>query len=239
VRDAVVHAWRGYLRYAADSDDLRPVSRGGDNWLQARATLYDSLDTLYVVGLHAEVGSECFRYVYVVLSALCARKNLTTRCATPFLQFDAAVEEYVDVAVWRSPVRWWLRGVPTSIIFSSKTFEYHIRVVGGLLGAFSVSGRRSLLFAARRAADSVLAAFLDVPNGVPRPHVRAAPPLSVAPLLAGVARILDAARAATDKGQWRTSLAGVCARDCDCCFFCRRVRRISHSRVHACTRAHA
>ena len=39
---------------------------------------------------------------------------------------------------------------------SVSVFEYHIRVVGGLLGAFEVSGDRRLLHAASHAADRVL-----------------------------------------------------------------------------------
>ena len=35
-------------------DDLAPVSRRGVNWLYARATLVDALDSLYVVGLRED-----------------------------------------------------------------------------------------------------------------------------------------------------------------------------------------
>eukprot|EP00960_Hanusia_phi_P049936 759888-Hanusia_phi.AAC.1 len=50
VREAIRHAWTGYLRYGRLGDDLKPVSRGADNWMNARLTLFDSLDTLYISG---------------------------------------------------------------------------------------------------------------------------------------------------------------------------------------------
>ena len=106
--------------------------------MRSRATFYDSLDTLHLVGLESE--------------------------------FEAAVAE-----ISPSVLNLWSPMVPTSVVYPLKTFEYHIRVVGGLLGAFMVSGRRHLLHSARRAADCVLSAF-DEPAHPPRRFIRVAHP---------------------------------------------------------------
>jgi mannosyl-oligosaccharide alpha-1,2-mannosidase len=55
VKDAFLHAYGGYKKYAWAKDELAPVT--GDfktpfcGWA---ATLVDSLDTMYIMGLHAE-----------------------------------------------------------------------------------------------------------------------------------------------------------------------------------------
>jgi mannosyl-oligosaccharide alpha-1,2-mannosidase len=164
VRDAVRHAWNGYLQHAGDADDLKPVSRRGDTWLYTRATMYDGLDTLYVVGLRSE--------------------------------FDAAVAQIKASS----------GAYAGSSVFPSKTFEYHIRTVGGLLGAYSVSGDRVLLREARRAADCVLEAF-GTRNGIPRKHARMAH--WSRPARWAVARFLDRIRAMYDREVWTNSLAGI------------------------------
>jgi mannosyl-oligosaccharide alpha-1,2-mannosidase len=93
-----------------------------------------------------------------------------------------------------------------SSVFPSKTFEYHIRTVGGLLGAYSVSGDRALLREARRAADCVLEAF-RTRNGIPRKHTRMAH--WSRPTRWAVARFLDRVRAMYDAEVWSNSLAGI------------------------------
>lgn len=170
VRDAIQHAWRGYRRYASSSDDLKPLAKVGHQWMYARATFYDSLDLLYLAGLHKD--------------------------------FEEAVAEITSPL---SPWTYWHRGTPTSVVFPVKTFEYHIRVVGGLLGAYALSGRRELLRAAAHAADCVLDSFAT-PNGIPRPFFRVAHPTR-SPLLALVAKLLDSCRVASDRAVWRNYLA--------------------------------
>ena len=55
VRDSFKHAWQGYREHAWLSDELLPLSHGSHeafgNW---SATLVDSLDTLWIMGLHEE-----------------------------------------------------------------------------------------------------------------------------------------------------------------------------------------
>ena len=69
-----------------------------------------------------------------------------------------------------------------------KTFEYHIRIVGGLLGAFEVSGDRRLLRAAAYAADCVAGAIPR--RRAPRPRNRLAHPRAT-PLLYWLGRLVD------------------------------------------------
>ncbi|KAH9852168.1 seven-hairpin glycosidase [Lenzites betulinus] len=55
VRDAFLHAYRGYQEFAGEHDELRPVSDGFvDNFNGWRLTLVDSLDTMFIMGLHDE-----------------------------------------------------------------------------------------------------------------------------------------------------------------------------------------
>ncbi|KAG4211052.1 hypothetical protein ERO13_A02G090500v2 [Gossypium hirsutum] len=52
VKEAMVHAWSSYERYAWGNDELQPQSKDGVNSFGGLgATLIDSLDTLYIMGL--------------------------------------------------------------------------------------------------------------------------------------------------------------------------------------------
>jgi len=56
VTNAIHHAWSGYSTYALDADELLPISRTGqNNWGHLQWTLVDSLDTLYIAGLHQDL----------------------------------------------------------------------------------------------------------------------------------------------------------------------------------------
>ncbi|KAJ3132736.1 mannosyl-oligosaccharide alpha-1,2-mannosidase [Physocladia obscura] len=50
VSRALSHAWDGYLKYAWNSDELKPVSKSGDSWLHMGLTIIDALDTAWVLG---------------------------------------------------------------------------------------------------------------------------------------------------------------------------------------------
>jgi len=55
VRDAFLHAWRGYRRFAWGTDELQPVSKKGrDSFGNIGMTVLDSLTTLHLMGLHEE-----------------------------------------------------------------------------------------------------------------------------------------------------------------------------------------
>ena len=56
VREELLHAWRGYERYAWGHDELKPVSRTARDWYgeSLLMTPVDALDTLLLVGLKDE-----------------------------------------------------------------------------------------------------------------------------------------------------------------------------------------
>jgi len=55
VREAFLHAWRGYRRHAWGYDDLKPLSKQGrDSFGNIGMTVLDSLTTLHLMGLHKE-----------------------------------------------------------------------------------------------------------------------------------------------------------------------------------------
>ncbi|KAL5223159.1 hypothetical protein ABZP36_027872 [Zizania latifolia] len=55
VKEAMVHAWNSYVKYAWGHDELQPQSKNGvDSFGGLGATLVDSLDTLYIMGLKDE-----------------------------------------------------------------------------------------------------------------------------------------------------------------------------------------
>jgi mannosidase alpha-like ER degradation enhancer 2 len=56
VKEELLHAWRGYERYAWGHDELRPVSRTARDWYgePLLMTPVDALDTLLILGLDAE-----------------------------------------------------------------------------------------------------------------------------------------------------------------------------------------
>ncbi|XP_022853215.1 mannosyl-oligosaccharide 1,2-alpha-mannosidase MNS1-like isoform X4 [Olea europaea var. sylvestris] len=52
VKDAMIHAWSSYEKYAWGHDELQPQTKNGvDSFGGLGATLIDSLDTLYIMGL--------------------------------------------------------------------------------------------------------------------------------------------------------------------------------------------
>jgi len=54
VKEAFLHAWKSYKQYAWGKDELRPLSKSYSNWLDLGVTIVDSLDTLWIMGLHDE-----------------------------------------------------------------------------------------------------------------------------------------------------------------------------------------
>ncbi|KAI4355898.1 hypothetical protein L6164_004626 [Bauhinia variegata] len=122
VKEAMLHAWTSYEKYAWGQDELQPQSKNGVNSFGGLgATVIDSLDTLYIMGLDE--------------------------------QFQKA--------------RGW---VETSLDFNkdyeASVFETTIRVVGGLLSAYDLSGDKLFLDKAREIADRLLPAW-DTPTGIP------------------------------------------------------------------------
>ena len=57
IKNMMKHAWVNYERYAWGRDELRPLSKTGRNWLESQtigATIVDSLDTLWIMGMMSE-----------------------------------------------------------------------------------------------------------------------------------------------------------------------------------------
>lgn len=56
IKEAMLHSWRNYKRYAFGSDEIRPVTRDILNWVPGgiAMTMIDSLDTLLIMDLREE-----------------------------------------------------------------------------------------------------------------------------------------------------------------------------------------
>lgn len=122
VKDAMLHAWTSYEKYAWGKDELKPPSMTGvDSFGGLGATLVDSLDTLFIMGLDT--------------------------------QFKRARE-------WIEKSLYFNKNLEVSV------FETTIRVLGGLLSAYDLSGDEVFLEKARDLADRLLPAW-NTPSGIP------------------------------------------------------------------------
>lgn len=100
----MLHGWRAYAKYAWGGNELKPLSKRvhnpdifGDSASNFGATIIDSLDTLFLMGLFDEF------------------ENATRWIETSFnLNLDTKMS----------------------------VFEVNIRIVGGLLSAFTMSQKR-------------------------------------------------------------------------------------------------
>ncbi|XP_042048071.1 mannosyl-oligosaccharide 1,2-alpha-mannosidase MNS1-like [Salvia splendens] len=122
VKDAMIHAWSSYEKYAWGHDELQPQTKNGvDSFGGLGATLVDALDTLYIMGLDE--------------------------------QFQKARE-------------WVAESLDFNKNYEASVFETTIRVVGGLLSAYDLSGDKLFLEKAKDIADRLLPAW-DTPSGIP------------------------------------------------------------------------
>lgn len=128
VKRAFSHAWEGYKKKAWLHDELLPVSGGHkDPFVGWAATLVDSLDTLWIMGLKEEFED-----------ALGAIEQI---------DFSRPNAERVPV------------------------FEVTFRYLGGLLGAWDISGHKYpiLLRKAQQLGDFLYGAF-NTESGIPTPY---------------------------------------------------------------------
>lgn len=122
VKDAMLHAWNSYVKYAWGQDELQPQSKNGVNSFGGLgATLIDSLDTLYIMGLEDE---------------------------------------------FRKAREWVASSLDFNKDYEASVFETTIRVVGGLLSAYDLSGDDIFLEKAKDIGDKLLPAW-DTPSGIP------------------------------------------------------------------------
>ena len=133
IKSAAREAFAAYEAVAMGHDELAPVSnRGVDDFGGFGATLVDSLDTLYVMGLREEF-TRALMYLKKRDSALSAL---------------ARGEVNRDVSV----------------------FETNIRILGGLLSTYDLTGDADVLELSETLASRLSAAF-QTPSGVPRSFV--------------------------------------------------------------------
>ncbi|KAL3366321.1 hypothetical protein AABB24_011143 [Solanum stoloniferum] len=122
VKDAMRHAWSSYEKYAWGHDELQPQTKNGvDSFGGLGATLIDSPDTLYIMGLDE--------------------------------QFQRARE-------------WVANSLDFNKNYDASVFETTIRVVGGLLSAYDLSGDKLFLEKAQDIADRLLPAW-NTSTGIP------------------------------------------------------------------------
>uniref|UniRef100_A0A5B6ZXI1 alpha-1,2-Mannosidase n=1 Tax=Davidia involucrata TaxID=16924 RepID=A0A5B6ZXI1_DAVIN len=122
VKDAMLHAWTSYEKYAWGQDELQPQTRNGINSFGSLgATLVDSLDTLFIMGLDE--------------------------------QFQRAKE-------------WVAKLLDFNKNYEASVFETTIRILGGLLSAYDLSGEKVFLQKAIDLADRLLPAW-NTPSGIP------------------------------------------------------------------------
>ncbi|KAL1953470.1 hypothetical protein VTO42DRAFT_2784 [Malbranchea cinnamomea] len=143
IKDAFLHAWNGYKTHAMGHDEVAPVSgKVRDPFMGWGATLVDSLDTLWIMGLKEE--------------------------------FEEAVEETKKLDFGTSK----RKDIPL--------FETVIRYLGGLIGAYDISGQQypALLDKAVELAEILMGAF-DTPNRMPATFYNWAPVYASKPHRAG------------------------------------------------------
>ncbi|KAL6843748.1 hypothetical protein ACP4OV_026319 [Aristida adscensionis] len=122
IKEAMIHAWNSYVTYAWGMDELQPQSKNGINSFGGLgATLVDSLDTLYIMGLKDE--------------------------------FQKARD-------------WVAESLDFDKDYDASVFETTIRVVGGLLSAYDLSGDKIFLDKAKDITDRLLPAW-DTTSGIP------------------------------------------------------------------------
>ncbi|KAJ3100383.1 hypothetical protein HDU97_002258 [Phlyctochytrium planicorne] len=62
VRAAFRHAWEGYENYAMGHDELTPVTKGFNDWNHLGFTIFDSLDTAFIMG-EQDIFESCFDWI--------------------------------------------------------------------------------------------------------------------------------------------------------------------------------
>ena len=50
VKEAMMHSWAGYKKFAWGTDELMPRAKAGHNWLNQGGTIIDSMSTLAIMG---------------------------------------------------------------------------------------------------------------------------------------------------------------------------------------------
>jgi mannosyl-oligosaccharide alpha-1,2-mannosidase len=193
VRASIRHAWNSYAYVA-----LGGSSRGAGSSLQyktspSRPKLLTSHIPADDLSPMAFTGHDWLHYAATLHDSL----------DTLYL---AGLNEEYDEAV-----AFVLRqDIQTTALQPTKVFEYSLRIVGGLLGAFSLTGDPRLLFRAKDAADALLQSpFRSSPTVLPRMYDVLFPPHNGSFLYKLYARIYQWGRDVFTSEHHFNSLAGV------------------------------
>lgn len=143
----MTHAWNNYKLYAWGKNELKPITKRAHTGsifgaYELGATIVDSLDTLYVMGMKQEF-NEARDWIArkFTLDNVVSRSEVR-KMAKPLL--TGSTQQSADISV----------------------FETNIRFVGGLLAAYALTGDNIFKDKAQYVADKMLPAF-QTPTGIP------------------------------------------------------------------------
>jgi len=60
VVQAFLHAWSAYKKFAWGHDELKPITKFYQEWMGVGLTIVDSIDTMYIMGLHHGIYTRCY-----------------------------------------------------------------------------------------------------------------------------------------------------------------------------------
>ncbi|XP_028852274.1 LOW QUALITY PROTEIN: mannosidase, alpha, class 1B, member 1b [Denticeps clupeoides] len=140
VREAFRHAWKGYKEFAWGHDELKPVSKSYGEWFGLGGlTLIDALDTMWIMGLKEDLA---FFYIFFALGFFLL-KNLRRKLKT-LVAAELSFNKNVDVNL----------------------FESTIRILGGLLSTYHLTGDSLFLDKAKDIGIRLMPAF-NTPSKIP------------------------------------------------------------------------
>lgn len=140
VRAAVLHAWGGYKQFAWGMDELQPVAQKGQN---VRAPF-----SVFVCCVSGLVDRMCIHISHINQPPPLLKKNPTTQWfglgltlvdSLDLLWLMGEKEEFKGAAEWVA------KELNPSLDVHVNVFEVTIRVLGGLLAAYHLSGEEAFL----------------------------------------------------------------------------------------------
>jgi len=176
VKAAMKWNWEMYAKCAWGRDELLPATCGGqDNWGAFGFTLIDALDTLWYDFLFA---AHFIAVVVQVLTSECLsvfqahglerRVPRSTRLGCKQFGFVNAKEQ--SECGWALSCDSSIHAIQLLGFFQVSLFECNIRVLGGLLAAYDLSGDAIFLEKGRELATRFFPAF-ETPTGLPYPSI--------------------------------------------------------------------
>jgi len=182
VQDGIRHAWFGYADACLRSSTESSKRFGSHIPLDDLSPLSDT-------------GHDCLHHAATLHDSL----------DTLALAFGEESKEYKDALAFLLR-----QDLQATALQPTKVFEYSLRILGGLLGAFSVTGDVRLLSRAKDAADSLLQSpFASSPTALPRMYDVLFPPRGASVLYKIFSRVYQWGRDAFTEEHHSNSLAGV------------------------------